>query len=162
MHPEEGGGEQYPPPQEHKGVNLVQEGKDEVILEIITRSKKTMTSEPIGHKVTKKTYKRPHFVPSKEPALDNAGGDTGISEKAKRYKKRCRNSGVPRYLSNAPIPEVKGSNPDTAVKLLNVEKEGNSLEDYHLGSIGENPQKREKGPHKGPKLLSDIETSDSD
>lgn len=67
-----------------------------------------------------KVYNRPHLVPGPKSPPKNNQGDTGISERARRYRKRCRNVGVPRYLSDAPDPVAPIP---SSVKLLDPEKE---------------------------------------
>ena len=157
------GREQDPLPNEQEEVNLVQEGQraDEIVLDIVTRSKsrlKTLNEAKTKPK-TDKIYKKPHLVPSRKSPPERKGGHTGVSERARRYEKRCRNLGIPRYLSDAPDPEV--SVPDT-VKLLEAGKEEDLPDDVPRGTSRQEVKDSEKSYERLTRGLLERPGSDPD
>ena len=51
-----------------------------------------------------KSKQRPRERLQVEPKTLLDQNDTRISERARKYRKRCRNIGIPRYLSDASDP----------------------------------------------------------
>jgi hypothetical protein len=135
-----------PPLDKPEEVNLVQESKvaDETILEIVTRSKGRSKMAPKTKKKSEKgkTYSRPHLVPNDTSPPNQIKTDTGISDRAKRYMRRCRNPIIPRFLTDAPDPEISVPlHAENPVKLMDTDNEITIPEDV--------PGRELKGGHQG-------------